>query len=673
MSHTTAKKWLPIDIPLARNTRARQRYVKFARQLQRTAGGLDPLRKILELRAEVLGEVDKLPASHQSVFRACALLIVDLVLQQWKIRISRANDVFARSQPSELRRESARLIIRAQELIKRDAQLSRPSVRHFVESMEKKRLFNGRFVSIFDLMRDGEQLAEILRHSRSGSNGSALHNAIKPYIEFVDSNTRCEFTGLRLMDIWRYFRHTWTNQYTSVPGRSMLLLIRDGAAQNHPVMGIAAVCSPIIQIRERDRWIGWHPDSFLDYVRKNPSAKLAHWLVDTVDVAIDEIYKADFIKENLITRWRLKHPTDKDVQRLRSHAVEQRKRHLRYGRRSDFSKGGSDAAKGRAYWVRQACTPLFRSKRASALADLLEIRANLKRHFDSKLSAAKLIGLTETCEGRRLLAKVVRKAKSDRVGVAMADISVCGAIQPYNALLVGKLAGMLAVSPAVVQEYKRRYSATVSLIASSMAGRAIIRDPKLVYFGTTSLYGKGSSQYNRIKIPADILGGDPSESIVYRELGRSESFGTSQFSDETVEALVECLRQSTNGQRVNSIFGEGVSPRLRKVREGLDILGMPTEALLKHGRRRSVYGVVVAKNASNYLLGIDKNPKYIFTTTGYQSVEAVVAWWMHRWLSHRITSDKVLDQVAHHKHIHPMQHGARVSFELYGQRDDDMT
>jgi hypothetical protein len=33
------------------------------------------------------------------------------------------------------------------------------------------------------------------------------------------------------MDIWRYFRHTWTYQYTSVPGRTMMFLVRDQAGR----------------------------------------------------------------------------------------------------------------------------------------------------------------------------------------------------------------------------------------------------------------------------------------------------------------------------------------------------------------------------------------------------------------------------------------------------------
>jgi hypothetical protein len=35
----------------------------------------------------------------------------------------------------------------------------------------------------------------------------------------------------------------------------------------------------------------------------------------------------------------------------------------------------------------------------------------------------------------------------------MADITVCGAVQPYNAVLGGKLVAMLSASPEVVQAY----------------------------------------------------------------------------------------------------------------------------------------------------------------------------------------------------------------------------
>jgi hypothetical protein len=117
------------------------------------------------------------------------------------------------------------------------------------------------------------------------------------------------------MDVWRYFRHTWTNQYTSVPGRTMMFLVRDRAAANHPVMGIGALSSPIMQIRERDSWIGWHPDTFLERVRREPTRELAKWLVATLDVAIDEIYVADLIEDKVLSTRDLTTPSDAALDR----------------------------------------------------------------------------------------------------------------------------------------------------------------------------------------------------------------------------------------------------------------------------------------------------------------------------------------------------------------------
>lgn len=657
-------EWISVDLALPKNSRARRAYAAYVWSLQSILQKSKSSDAVLGRRAQMLFDSWNLPTKHQAIYRASALVLTDLALQGWRLRIGPNNSVAVAKQASSKSREHARHAIRMQELLKRDAQLARPSVRAFIRRMEAKSLFNERFVSIFDLMRDGHELSGALREARNcPANGDALNAVVRPYIQFVDSQKRCSFTGLRLMDIWRYFRHTWTNQYASVPGRSISILVRDAAAENHPVMGIAAISSPIIQIGERDKWLGWHPDTFIGRLQANPTARLAQWLHTTVDAAIKEIYVADLVKLKLVSRWRIERPTSDAVRRLRIYAIQQKKRHFRVSRRADFRDDATNTDTV-IHWRKQARMPLFRSKRARALADLLDVRMHLRSHFKGCLTAKKLKEFVDSGVGRRTVAKVVRKAKADRVGVAMADMTVCGAVQPYNAVLVGKLVSMLAVGPSVVAEYKRRYGHAVSQIASSMAGRPIIRPPNLVYLGTTSLYGNGSSQYNRVKVPARLLGGTSDAHLEYIEIGQSESFGTSQFSDETVAALVDCLRQSTNGERVHSIFGEGSSPRLRRTREGLALLGFPEQTLLQHGRRRGVYGVMLASNARDYLIGLDQVPQFLVPIKGETGDQAIVSWWRHRWLSGRIQSDQVLKQVAEHQHIHPMRHGARVRLPL---------
>jgi hypothetical protein len=48
-------------------------------------------------------------------------------------------------------------------------------------------------------------------------------------------------------------------------------------------------------------------------------------------------------------------------------------------------------------------------------------------------------------------------------------------------------------------------------------------------------------------------------------------------------------------KRVNSIFGEGANPLIRKIRDVLDLIGYNSEAILKHDNKRVVYGVCTGK------------------------------------------------------------------------------
>jgi hypothetical protein len=257
--------------------------------------------------------------------------------------------------------------------------------------------------------------------------------------------------------------------------------------------------------------------------------------------------------------------------------------------------------------------------------------------------------------------KLIRKAKADRVGTLMADLTVCGAIPPYNELLGGKLVAMLATSPEVAEEYRRRYSKMPSVIASSMAGRPVVRSSDLVFISTTSLYGRRPNQYDRIAIPADRVVDGGKGALAYKYLGRTRGFGTFHFSDDAVEGMATMLAQAARGRRVNSVFGEGVNPRLRKIRDGLDELGLPTNILLDHGAPRLVYAVALIENLSEYLLGIDKSPRYILPKKNATETTArIAAWWYERWCKARVAKEGVIEAIESHTLVYPIQHGGRV-------------
>jgi hypothetical protein len=194
-----------------------------------------------------------------------------------------------------------------------------------------------------------------------------------------------------------------------------------------------------------------------------------------------------------------------------------------------------------------------------------------------------------------------------------------------------------------------------------MAGKEVRRDPGLVLLATTSLYGAGSSQYNRLKFAVSSVGGIGAATMAYVELGRSEGFGSFHFSKETVRMAHGLLGRQLSRRKVNSIFGEGVNPLMRKMREALNLVNLPSEILLHHGNKRIVYGVPLAKNFRNILLGLDGKPAYFLPLSDAEVKTARLAeYWRRRWLAGRINNAEVLAEVKKHTTSYPIRHGARV-------------
>jgi hypothetical protein len=184
-------------------------------------------------------------------------------------------------------------------------------------------------------------------------------------------------------------------------------------------------------------WIGWHPDEFLARIKAHPTATIANWLVKIVNSAINEIYVDDLFEDRLLAPRHLVKPDQDVIGRLLKESGEQRRLHHRYVRSRDHKGIRSDLPPAE-YWAARARTHLFRSKRTLALASYLRARIVLNEHFGRLPSAEKLAKLAGTWAGSDAIRRIVKKAKADRIGIAVADVTVCGAVQPYNALLGGK-------------------------------------------------------------------------------------------------------------------------------------------------------------------------------------------------------------------------------------------
>lgn len=602
-------------------------------------------------------------------YSVAANIVLDLALHGWQFQVIRKTVRACPPAKTGLLPSQVKENIRRGHLVERNQQLGESSVQQFVQNMERKRLTKTGWHSIFSLMRDGRDLYRKLNSLEGLQSEQArlkkLSEIISPYIEFVDADTECSQTGLRLQDIWRYFRHTWTNAYKSLPGRSLQILIRDGAAPNHAVIGIGALGSSVVQQTVRDKWIGWDADSTDKWLDEKPPRLLQKWISGILKQQIDQIYKKDV--DGIIDRFELMKPQSATIRKLRAEGGRCKRLH-RKNPQPAYHKSPLKGRDGNVDWERQAKTSLFRAKRYQTLASLLQIKKVFQDHNILSLSPPEFKKSLKISDVRIALRQLIRLRKGERVGVDMMDIIVCGAIAPYNHLLGGKLICMLMAAPEIVQFYRRKYSLQPSVIASSMKGSQAVRDPKLVLLSTTSLYGVGSSQYNRVRIPASEVGGKVGEEVRYFELGLSEGFGSYHLSKETIKLMDILMARHQNGRPVNFIFGEGVNPRMRHIREGLNLINLPSDKILVHGNPRLVYGISLAKNFRDVLLGFSARPQYVLPQRNIkQRTQLIAAYWQKRWLLQRIGRKDVIAEVAKHSLSYPITHGARVPLL---QRDD---
>jgi hypothetical protein len=456
----------------------------------------------------------------------------------------------------------------------------------------------------------------------------------KPYLQFVEPGLRDAATGLLLTDIWRYFRYTWSSRYRRTPGRLMLYLVRDAAHPNHPVMGLAALSNTVLQLTPRDEWLGWTRSGLLQLIvhgeLEDEEALAA--LRTRIAADLGALYTEDLGFDGI-------HPpvlSDELARKLAAihrDAVEARATQLREGREGPVRPDDlSEEA-----LLETAQSPLFRAKRAATALTLLQVRDVLEQ------ARPPLAEATTSSEMRRAVDIALRQVKQRFSAGALMELSTCGAVPPYGHLLGGKLALLMMLSPSVRRAYRERYEGEPSLIASQMAGRRVTKEARLAIIGTTSLYSERSSQYNRLRLPAGIVGNR--EELRLLEVGRSRGHGSSNLSIETEQCLATLARERKDFTNVNFVFGEGQSPKMRQLREGLAALGLNAADLIRHASPRIVYLAPLGSNVRRSLLGLDPLPGDE-PDAPTDADERIADFWRTRWLASRLENADVLDRLA---------------------------
>lgn len=578
-----------------------------------------------------------------AAYVAALKVLRDLVAQGWTI--VRDNDGMLLAPPVAALGAAddpsvAKGGLRASFSFARRAHLAVPSTARFVEGMERK--------GIDRLMADGPELAARLGAGASG--GVPLDEAVRPFLQPVDSTSRDEATGLRLMDVWRYMRLHWSIPYQSTPGRNLYYLVRDDAGPDRPVIGIAALGNAVLGLTARDEALGLTAEALRQrFVRSD--GRQRRRLLDHLRRVVQDGFENVLHDDLPLTADR------GDVDAVSLRAVE---KEATWSRNEDLRAAQSDRtddyevirdAHNRAQrgepvdWEAVARTNLYRRKRAGTLAEIAEAETALSQ-WTSKAGIKGLGAMLEDPEGRRGVEAILRRVRQRAIAENLMEVITCGAVPPYGDVLGGKLVAMLLCAPAVTTNFADRYDRRTSLIASGLAGRPVSRRAQLAVLTTSSLYSVGSSQYNRIRLPAETLGG--AGDVRYKRIGTTESFGTVHFAPDTAQALTELARLANDGRRsVNNLFGEGMSPKLRSLRMGFEALGLPADVFLRHHSPRLLYAARLAHNATDVLLGLDKRPDSILGAAKPDGgVEEVAEMWRERWLRPRILRDGMLERVA---------------------------
>ena len=274
-----------------------------------------------------------------------------------------------------------------------------------------------------------------------------LRDSVQPYLQRA-TEERDEFTNLRLIDVWRYCRYTWSLPLNSQPGRKMFYLVRDRSRRFHPIIGIGALGSSVVQITSRDQFVGWSVESLKEDPDKTTRVRA---LEQEIERTTSEVFWEDLLSEEDIVR-----PTDGVLDRLTEIA-------------DDTPPVNRSAKTARGSAVRQdTYSGPYRRKRAKELYRVLRAkRAFQVAAAETENEGDRFEWLMSREEGRRALGVALRNIKKRHVASSMMDITTCGAVPPYSEVLAGKLVALLMASPQAIADYQERYHDSPSQILVS--------------------------------------------------------------------------------------------------------------------------------------------------------------------------------------------------------------
>ncbi len=435
--------------------------------------------------------------------------------------------------------------------------------------------------------------------------------------------------------IYRYLRHSWRIPYSTTPGRTMSFLVRK---KNGDVIGIFTLASPTLWMSGRDEALGFED------LNRAKGEEVSDWIERWRKIGLvndgknihphsGEFTLSEFIKSlTSALKRRLEQLPLTEMEGIDTEELEELGVNVASTKPTQkLSMSERNVAKRLRLYTkcRDALREISGSEQINSLEELWGA-IHGKDGSKSLLSALK---------------QGLREQKTHAFAGCVADISICGAIPPYNPLRVGKLIAMLTMSDVVSESWESRYRNDVSVISTDVAGRPITRDSQFAAMSTTGLYGRGNIQYDRVRIGEGVATrrmqnvGETGEG----DEGKKRGPSTLTLSRLTWELIDGYTTTYGVGEGTSGRFGEGTSARLRLLqatRKSI-LAQLPDIAdaklwdqIVLNPFSRSVHVCLLSRRSIRYLLGIDSDLQHV---SPLPTIEEIVNHWKVRWLEPAIS------------------------------------
>ena len=627
---------------------------------------------------------------------AISRVLLDLVRNRWKVfredgRIYVQSPLWPKSgrglSPSEVR--AVKSEIRGSLEGRVSEQLRQPSIRRFISDMERPRLDLDGIADVRALIADGASLAASIQ-----SQGA---QAIRPYLQAATRDDgRDEHTGVRLSDIYRYFRYYWSIPSESIPGRTLPFLVRDAGQPQHPVCGLLNLASPVPKLAVRDDALGWSAEwleavvATLDCVAACDRERLTRVAVHIAGDQPNTMTRARASRIMRDVAVLLHLPSCGDARelfkvsrRISTRTLRSRVTRLRRAIFEDL-RNEVTAAIGEISVATLGVTRDLVLAHPTRAIHKLERTARESRDAwnESRKELTENPRSTAGAESDGNLEILFKKKRADQLlslcksweNLNTADpdlrLHVLGSTEPWSpdrGLTDGRSVsrGMRKALSLRLNRFIATQVVDVTVCGAvppygPLLGGKLVALLALSQEVASIYHRKYSNRESEISSrmagtpvvrPAELLaltttslyavGSSqynrlrlPSNhgEIRWAKVGVSSGHGSLHFSAATTECLNRLTRVETGVTRITSTFGEGPSERLRKLRDGLVQLKLPADELLRHGMPRIVY---VAEFQESVVRPGARETGLPWRRVG-PSADTVVSMWRDRWLEPRL-------------------------------------